>query len=108
MADVCVGDLYHRLKGDRLPGESSRGVLHWKEKDCEAVQFRCPCFGRLVYVTAPPHNIQFADDGVLASLGGSCGYHATSGRPQNWCHFTITDGAAEMHGDAQCPGRRIK
>ena len=96
---------YHRIEGDRLPAEDSRGVLHWQEIGREAVQFRCPCGERLVYVTAPPHKIEFDDAGILKSLGGSCGYRAKGKRPANWCHFTIKDGEIEtMHDDSQCPG----
>ena len=97
---------YTRVEGSRLDANPG-GVLHWKPGDGEAVQFRCPCGERLVYVTSPPHTITFREDGMLASLGGSCGTHAedtAGGRPANWCHFTITDGVAAMHSDAKCPG----
>ena len=105
MADVADGRPYRKVEGNVLE-TNSRGVLYWSEPAGEAVQLRCPCSKRLVYVTSPPHKITFRDDGVLASLGGSCGYRADTagGRPQNWCHFTITDGVAAMHSDAKCPG----
>ena len=97
---------YTRVEGSRLDANPG-GVLHWQPGDDEAVQFRCPCGERLVYVTSPPHTITFREDGLLASLGGSCGYKANpkKGRPANWCHFTITDGVAAMHSDAKCPGQ---
>lgn len=102
---------YHRVNGDRLPPRSTREVAHWVDKRDEkgaaireSCQFRCPCGKRLVYVTSPPHSIAFAKDGILKSLGGSCGYQAEGDRPQNWSHFTITDGQATMHGDSKCPG----
>lgn len=99
---------YRKIAGGVLKAADSRGVLHWIETAGEAVQFRCPCGERLVYVTSPPHTISFLDDGVLASLGGSCGYKADTagGSPANWCHFTITDGVAAMHSDSKCPGAR--
>ena len=85
----------------------SRRVCYWEEGDKKAVQFNCPCGARLVYVTQPEHTITFREDGVLESLGGSCGYHERPdlGRPQNWCHFTIQGGKVEtMHTDSKCPG----
>lgn len=96
---------YHKVEDGRLPAEHTRGVLHWQETTREAVQFRCPCGERLVYVTSPPHSIRFSKDGRLMSLGGSVGYTARKERPENWCHFTIKDGLVEqMHGDSKCPG----
>lgn len=75
----------------------------------KAIQFRCPCGRRLVYVTAPPHGITFDDAGHLTLDGsvGSVARPATPLRParqQNWCHFFIRDGDPEMCDDAQCPG----
>lgn len=98
-------DLYRKAKSLELLAKS-REVFHWDGPDGEAVQFRCPCGERLVYVKSPPHTIEFWDDGILASLGGSCGYRVQSekNRPANWCHFTITDGIPTIHGDARCPG----
>lgn len=66
--------------------------------------FQCPCDLRTVYVNEPPHALEFAEDGVVASMGGSCGFKGAGDIPDNWCHFTIKDGVATMHGDAQCPG----
>ena len=95
---------YHKLSGSTLP-VSGRGVLYWVEGDKEAVQFWCPCGHRRVYVTAPPHEIKFDSNGILQSLGGSCGYKANPIRPNNWCHFTIKDGLVDtIHSDAKCPG----
>ena len=98
------GGLYRRIEGRVLP--EGCGVLHWQENGGEAVHFRCPCDKRYVYVTSPPHSIEFSEDGTLASVGGSCGSKANErkGRPSNWCHFTITDGLAKMYEDAKCPG----
>ena len=99
-------ELYRKTDAEMLEPES-RGVWFWDEGvKGQAAQFRCPCGERLVYVTSPPHEIEFYDNGVLASLGGSCGYYENveRKRPGNWCHFTITDGRAKMHDDAKCPG----
>ena len=101
-----MAELYRRIEGGILPAEG-RGVLHFQPSGHveEAVEFWCPCGERRVYVTSPPHTIEFAEDGTLASLGGSCGYRERKGRPDNWCHFTIADGRVEtMHGDSKCPG----
>lgn len=97
-----MSERYHRLEGRVLL--EGKGVLHWMQGDREAIEFRCPCGARRVYVTSPPHKIEFGDGDTLKSLGGSCGYRARNNRPANWCHFTITDGVAEMHSDAKCPG----
>ena len=104
-----MSEPYRKIEGSELEAHS-RGVLYWSKASGEAAQFRCPCGDRLVYVTSPPHTITFRDDGVLASLGGSCGYGAKpeKERPANWCHFTITDGVAAMHGDSICPGALIR
>lgn len=88
----------------------SRDVLFWE--DDTAVQFRCPCDERLVYVTSPPHTIKFAAAGVL-TIDASCGYREDPkrGRPKNWCHFWIkggmvTDGDRPgLCSDSKCPGR---
>lgn len=75
----------------------------------QAIQFRCPCGRRLVYITAPPHGITFDDDGRL-TLDGSVGSPARAAtprqpaRPENWCHFGVIAGAPAMYADAQCPG----
>ena len=100
-----MSEKYRKVEGGILES-ATRGVLYWSEKQGEAVQFWCPCGERLVYCTSPPHTIEFDDAGVVASLGGSCGYKANEdkGRPSNWCHFTVTDGRAKIHGDAKCPG----
>ena len=103
-----MDDLYRKIDGDVLP-DSGRGVVYFRTHSNRegAVQFWCPCGKRRVYVTSPPHIITFDKDGVLKSLGGSCGYHESRhlGRPQNWCHFTIKDGKVEtMHSDSKCPG----
>ena len=97
--------LYRKIEGSVLEVQSL-DVLHWGVPTDEAVQFWCPCGERLVYVTSSPHKITFREDGVLESLGGSCGYKANpkKGRPENWCHFTIKNGVAKMHGDSGCPG----
>ena len=67
---------------------------------------QCPCDFRTVYVNEPPHSLEFAESGRLDSMGGSCGMHGLGDIPANWCHFTITDGVATMHGDAKCPGAK--
>ena len=69
------------------------------------ILFHCPCGEWIVFVKSPPHGIVFDDDGIL-SLEGSVGFKGDESRalPQNWCHFDITDGKAEMYSDAQCPG----
>ena len=102
--------VYRRLDDDNAklkPGD----VVHWKwEADGEKgneLHFKCPCEFRMVKVTQPPHTITFGEDGILQSLGGSCGYAAQGDRPENWCHFTITDGVAAMHDDAKCPGKEM-
>ncbi|MCY3730057.1 MAG: hypothetical protein OXF98_01840 [Rhodospirillaceae bacterium] len=67
------------------------------------VYFRCPCNGREICVSSPPHGISFSEDGLL-SLKGSVGYRARGDRPENWCHFDVSDGVMSMYGDALCPG----
>ena len=101
--------LYRKAQGKTLRRGTSKRVLYWTEEHGEAAQFNCPCGERLVYVTSPPHKIEFDNDGVLVSLGGSCGYtpkpKMKPPRPENWCHFTIKDGVVEtMHSDSKCPG----
>ena len=78
-------------------------VLHFPW--ASAVEFRCPCGERVVYVTEPPHKIEFDDDERL-TLDGSCGSREQPhlGQPANWCHFFIKGGEVEMCGDAKCPG----
>ena len=107
-----TGYRYHRIDGRTLTPETDpRGVVHWTEPDAEAVQFRCPCGERLVYVRSPPHTITFDDRGRM-TLDGSCGSHERGKegvrgyRPPNWCHFWIADGRPVMVDDAQCPGGR--
>lgn len=96
-----MSEPYRRIEdAEALKVVGSGAVVEWSR----GVVFRCPCDERHVYVTSPPHEISFREDGVLASLGVSCGYNAREGRPQNWCHFTITDGVAKMHNDSKCPG----
>lgn len=81
------------------------------------VVFLCPCGGREVYVTSPPHTIEWDDAGRL-SLDGSVGSKELSGPhefrivhgeslhdlPANWCHFKVKVGVATMYDDAKCPG----
>ena len=90
-------------KGMVRPMKEVGPVLHWTEKNGEAVIFVCPCGEREVYCTSPPHGIQFDEQGIL-TLNGSCGYRAREERPANWCHFFVKNGQYEMCGDARCPG----
>ena len=92
-------------------------MLAWGSDPGEIV-FLCPCGGREVYVTCPPHEATFDDDGRL-TLNGSCGSRPVSAPhdfrivhgkvhrnlPANWCHFWMKDGETEMVSDARCPGR---
>ena len=76
------------------------------------IVFLCPCDDRRVYITSPPHSISFDAGGVL-TLEPSCGYLESKredgaiSRPQNWCHFWMTDGQPEMCSDAKCPGASL-
>ena len=91
-------------------------VLAWENR---AVVFLCPCGGREVYVTSPPHTISFPDnqlhlDGSVGSrpIAGEKDFRLVHGEalhnlPANWCHFFVKDGVYEMCGDAQCPGRNL-
>ena len=78
-------------------------VLDWGE----AVIFSCLCGAREVYVTSPPHTIEF-DSQSLLTITGSCGYRGkpnlTPPRPKNWCHFFMKKGKIEMCDDSKCPG----
>ncbi len=84
-------------------------VLCWEN---DAVIFACPCGGREVYVTSPPHTITFSEDGKLTldgSVGSKEGWKMVRGvgiddLPKNWCHFWLKDGEPEMCDDAKCPG----
>lgn len=109
---------YHRIDTEHLRREDNpRSVVHWKDAHHEAINFLCPCGQRSIYVTSPPHIITFDENGILESLGGSCGYRPVQevrnkqgevviqAKPENWCHFTIDNGIATMHNDSQCPGR---
>ena len=78
-------------------------VLHWGNDHTEAVSFTCKCGQREVYVQSPPHTILFDEEDKL-TVEGSCGQAATEYRPQNWCHFQMTDGEITMYNDAKCPG----
>ena len=95
---------YTKIDGGIL-GKGTRDVV----VDCEGgAHFLCPCDQRPVYVTSPPHGIEFDSHGVL-TLKGSRGYAANERleRPANWCHFSIADGVPSMHSDSKCPGSRI-
>ena len=82
-------------------------VLAWDASDKGgAVIFLCPCGERENYVTSPPHGIEFDGAGKL-TLNGSVGWRAGCyGKPQNWCHFRVNGGEAEMCDDALCPGNQ--
>ena len=97
--------LYRWGRKDELK-KGSRAVVLWNK----GVVFRCPCDYRQVYVASPPHTIKFDPITRKLTLDGSCGYRANqaANRPQNWCHFSISDGAFVMHGDSQCPGKDLK
>ena len=71
----------------------------------DGVVFKCPCGERDVYVSQPPHTIDFDDD-ELMTLDGSVGSRVDDSRDRaaNWCHFWIRGGEHEMASDAQCPG----
>ena len=69
---------------------------------------QCPCNYRTVYVNEPPHSLEFEEDRALKTMGGSCGLHGVGDYPDNWCHFTITDGVSTMHDDAECPGAKVE
>ena len=95
-------------------------VLAYGREPSEIV-FACPCGGREVYITSPPHTIEFDDAGILVSLGGSVGSRPLNGPhefrmvhgttlhdlPKNWCHFWIKNGGIEMCSDSKCPGSRL-
>ena len=94
-------DAYRRAVAQPDGSLPAGDVVEWGE----GFVFQCPCDERTVYVACPPHAVEFADDGKLLTLGGSCGYRARARRPANWCHFSLVDGAVQMHSDARCPGR---
>lgn len=72
-----------------------------------SIEFLCPCGERVVYVTSPPHTIEFSEDELL-TLDGSVGSRERPdlGRPPNWCHFFVRNGVPDICGDALCPGNR--
>ena len=72
----------------------------------DGATFRCPCGKRQVLIKQPPHHVSFDKEGVI-TIDGSMGYHKTMERPENWCHFSIENGLAEMHEDALCPGASL-
>ena len=92
---------YRRAPSNEMerPLTEAGPVLAWDG----AVIFLCPCGAREVYVTSPPHTIEFDDEGRL-TLNGSVGSREREDLPANWCHFWMKGGAAEMCDDAQCPG----
>ena len=60
-------------------------------------------------MTSPPHKkIEFDADDRL-TIEASCGYHGRPdlGRPDNWCHFFMTNGVVKMCGDSKCPGASL-
>ena len=83
----------------------SRVVVPWSD----GVVFRCPCDERQCYLASPPHTITFDAEGVL-HVEPSIGYKARPdlGRPQNWCHFYLRNGEAEILEDSQCPGAALR
>lgn len=89
-----------------IPGQTLKHGTRDVIQHSKGVTFNCPCGERRVWA-GPHHTISFDDDGLL-TLAPSCGSHAGEingvDRPQNWCHFWIKNGQAEMCGDAQCPG----
>lgn len=109
---------YHRSPDRNLkrPLKEPGPVLAFGKPPVELV-FCCPCGGREVYVTSPPHEIEFDQDEKL-TLNGSVGSRAVEGPhdfrlvhgevlhdlPASWCHFFVKNGEVEMCGDAQCPG----
>ena len=62
-------------------------VLAWDQ----AVIFLCPCGEREIYITSPPHEIEFDEEGRL-TLNGSVGSREKGDRPANWCHFRMRNG----------------
>ena len=105
---MAEADRYRKHPGKTLR-EETREVQYCREDalDRQAVQFWCPCSTRLVYVTSPPHGIEFDAAGLL-TIKGSCGYAAKQNmhppRPDCWCHFHIEGGEPAMCDDARCPG----
>ena len=98
---------YRRQEGSVIAKESGGVIVDGAGN----AHFRCPCGKRPVYVTSPPHGIDFDADGHL-SLEGSCGYNAYGDpedkenyRPRNWCHFSVSGGLFMMHRDSGCPGK---
>ena len=95
-----------------LMGES-KVVVPWKDGTKEGIVFRCPCGKRLVYVTSPPHTIDFDKTGLLTikgSVGSRKGLQLIQHpkdfeAPENWCHFAISNGYVTMYDDSGCPGR---
>ena len=116
----------YRRKAD--PEDSSlpkgdREVIFWKGAvagvgpgrwDTEA-HFRCPCDERTVFITSPPHTIEFDDDGIL-NIEPSIGFKGVPDPdnpgewkvPPNWCHFFIKQGVPDICVDSQCPGRALR
>lgn len=99
-----MSDEYRLVEGQRLDTESHDVVRINVVPDRDlGIGFQCPCGLRTVYVTQPPHEIQFDDVGRL-TLVGSVGFRARGEYPANWCHFDMTGGKATMYSDAKCPG----
>lgn len=97
--------VYRRAPSNAMerPLTEAGPVLAWDDYGKGgAVIFLCPCGDREVYVTSPPHSIEFDDDGRLTldgSVGGSGRW-----RGENLCHFLLKAGEVEICGDAKCPG----
>ena len=94
-------DKYHKVEVDRY-GPGSLEVMDWQN----GIVFFCPCDGRRVYITSPPHTVLFDAEGVL-TLEPSIGSHENESHPQNWCHFWLKDGKVEMCADTKCPGANL-
>ena len=83
-------------------------VLHfpWLPGESEAIEFRCPCGERIIYITSPPHGISFDNEERL-TLKGSVGARERGTLPRNWCHLDMTNGIATMYDDSICPGMKL-
>ena len=95
--------LYHKSIEEEL-GKVRGAVVPWNE----GVVFKCPCNERQCYVSSPPHkSIKFDSEGIL-TIKPSLGYRAKGDKPENWCHFYITQGRFEMCNDAKCSWKGIE
>ena len=100
----------HHSENMERPIATPGPVLFWDDTvHGQAVIFSCPCGEREVYVTTHEgHRFEWDAEDRL-TIHGSCGYAAKPdlGRSENWCHFLMAGGVAEICNDSQCPGASL-